>query len=254
MLILLLFSVHSILQAQDLSGSCVLKYTKSYFSDTRDYVIAPFKWNANQALLYGSFLSLGVGVYFADDWINKQTSAPNDAQEKVIKYGLSYFGNGFYTMPMMAGMFFYGLSAKKELPFQTALTGVKSFVIATLLGRSFKYVFNRSRPNELQGSQFWGGPFNSFSLSFPSGHTIGAFAVASVVAKNYAHKKWVPITSYTLAFGVGLSRVWTKNHWASDVVFGALLGWSVGTVVSKVECNKNDTGFKLEGSGFAYKF
>jgi membrane-associated phospholipid phosphatase len=241
-------------RAQHVTKSCIVNYTKSYFTDSRDYFVAPFKWNAKQAALYGGILAAGVGVYFADDWIHEQVKTPNSSQQDGINYGLSYFGNGYYTMPLMAGMFLYGLSTKKELPFQTALMGVKSFVISTVLTRAIKYSFNRSRPNENQGSQFWGGPFNPFSLSFPSGHTTGAFAVASVLARNYTDHKWVPITSYALAAGVGLSRIWTKNHWASDVVFGALIGWSVGTILTKVECNKKQTSLKVEGNGLAWKF
>lgn len=241
-------------QAQHINKSCVVNYSKSFFSDTRDYFVAPFKWDGKQVALYGGFLAAGVGVYFVDDWIHEQIPVPNVSQQEGIKYGLSYFGNGYYTMPLMAGMFLYGLSAQKELPFQTAMMGVKSFVISTVLTRAIKYSFNRSRPNENQGSQFWGGPFKSFSLSFPSGHSTGAFAIASVLATNYAHKKWIPIASYTLATGVGLSRVWTKNHWASDVIFGALIGWSVGTVVTKIECIKKESSLKVEGSGLVWKF
>jgi len=241
-------------RAQHFNKSCAVNYTKSYFSDTRDYFVAPFKWKSKQLALYGGVLAAGVTVYYADDWIHKQVGVPNLNQQEGIKYGLSYFGNGFYTMPLMAGMFIFGLSCKKELPFQTAMMGVKSFVISTVLTRAIKYSFNRSRPNESRGSQFWGGPFNIFSLSFPSGHTTGAFAVASVLAKNYAHKKWIPITSYVLASGVGLSRIWTKNHWASDVVFGALIGWSVGTVVTKIDCNNKKSAIKVAGSGLVWQF
>jgi hypothetical protein len=241
-------------QGQHVSKDCIINYSKSYFSDTRDYFIAPLKWESKQTALYSCFVVAGVGVYFVDDWIYKQTQLPNYNQQQGVKYGLSYFGNGYYSMPLLAGMFYYGLSAKKDLPFQTALMGVKSLVIATILTRALKYPLNRFRPNENQGSQFWAGPLNPFSLSFPSGHTTGAFAVASVLAKNYSHKKWIPIVSYSLATGVGLSRIWTKEHWASDVVFGALIGWSVGTVVSKIECADKKSALKVGGSGLVWEF
>lgn len=241
-------------QAQHVDKSCVVKYTKSYFSDTRDYLIAPSRWNTKKAMLYTGIVATGVGVYFSDEWIHTQLALPNSNQQQGIKYGLSYFGNGYYTMPLMAGMFIYGLSSKKELPFQTALMGVKSFVISTIITRAIKYSFNRYRPIENQGSQFWGGPFNPFSLSFPSGHTTGAFSVASVLARNYAYNKWIPIVSYTLATSVGLSRIWTKDHWASDVLFGALIGWSVGTVVTKIECLDENSSLKVEGNGLVWMF
>jgi len=241
-------------QGQRVTKDCIVGYSKSYFSDTRDYFIAPLKWNSKQTAIYAGIIAGGVGIYFADDWIHGQTRLPNFNQQQGVKYGLSYFGNGYYSMPLMAGMLLYGLSAKKELPYQTALMGVKSFVIATVLTRALKYPLNRSRPNENRGAQFWIGPLKPFSLSFPSGHTTGAFAVASVLARNYSHKKWIPITSYSLATGVGLSRIWTKEHWASDVVFGALIGWSVGTIVTKIECADENSALKVEGSGLVWEF
>lgn len=252
--ILLLFGLLLNSHAQKINKACVVDYSKSFFTDTRDYLVQPFKWKAKELALYGSVLAGGVAIYFADDWINDQISFPNNNQQQAIKYGLSYFGNGFYTMPLMAGMFFYGLSAKKERPFNTALMGVKSFVLSTIFTRALKYSLNRSRPGLEQGSQFWGGPFNAFSLSFPSGHTTGAFAVASVLARNYSDNKWIPITSYSLATAVGVSRIWTKKHWASDVVFGALIGWSVGTVVSKIDCLGEKSSVQVEGNGVVWKF
>lgn len=239
---------------QNLDKKCIVDYGKSYFLDTKNYLTAPLKWNKKQLLINTGLGLLGGSLFFADDWIQSKFPLANGNQLVGIKYGFEYFGNGFYSMPLMAGMFIYGLSAKKTLPFLTSLMGVKSFVLSTLVTRVLKYSLNRYRPDEGRGSNFFAGPFNPFSLSFPSGHTTGAFAVASVLGKNYSHVKWIPITSYTLATGVGLSRLWTKQHWATDVVFGALVGWSVGTLVSEIDCLNSESSWNVNPMGVTYSF
>ncbi len=243
---------------QKISKECATNYALSYFRDTKSWVSKPFKWNKKQSVVAAGILGVGASLFLLDEKINAEFSGVDPSDYRSIKYGLFYFGNGYYTMPLMAGMFVYGLSAKKTLPFQTSLMGVKSFVLATVVARVLKYPFNRYRPEEGVGANFWGGPLNDFSLSFPSGHTTGAFAVATVLARQYSHVKWVPVLSYSIATAVGLSRIKTNEHWASDVFFGGLIGWSIGTVVSKIDCagkkSEDKSGMKISGNGLVYRF
>ena len=74
-------------------------------------------------------------------------------------------------------------------------------------------------------------PDESDRLSFPSGHTSNAFAVATVWSKQYGAKAAVP--GYFLAGLVGVSRLATHRHHLSDVVAGATLGYLSGSSVSR---------------------
>lgn len=69
--------------------------------------------------------------------------------------------------------------------------------------------------------------------SFPSGHTMGAFAVAAVFAAEYRHRRWVPWVAYTAASLVALSRVGLGRHFPSDVLAGAMIGRSLGRMVAR---------------------
>jgi membrane-associated phospholipid phosphatase len=71
--------------------------------------------------------------------------------------------------------------------------------------------------------------------AFPSGHTISAFAVATVYAKRYPTRKWKPIVAYTLASVVGFSRSSLETHFPSDVVLGAALGYFIGRHVVQAD-------------------
>jgi membrane-associated phospholipid phosphatase len=62
--------------------------------------------------------------------------------------------------------------------------------------------------------------------SFPSGHTTGAFAVATCLAAFYPQARWVV---YGVAAAAGVNRVVEHEHFLSDVIAGALTGHLVAS-------------------------
>ena len=96
---------------------------------------------------------------------------------------------------------------------------------------ALKSIFDRQRPLEGQGNgEFWasGTRWNS---SFPSGHAISTFALASVVAHEYPHQLWVKILCYSYAGGVVGARLAANMHFPGDVMAGGAMGWFVGDYV-----------------------
>jgi len=67
--------------------------------------------------------------------------------------------------------------------------------------------------------------------SFPSGHALGAFAIAAVFSAEYRERRWVPWVAYGTASLIALSRVGLGRHFPSDVMAGAVLGRSLGKMV-----------------------
>jgi membrane-associated phospholipid phosphatase len=92
-----------------------------------------------------------------------------------------------------------------------------------------KPIAGRNRPNakDDQGSFFDGG------ASFPSGHAIETWSLASVISYEYGHTKLVPIIACALAGVVTVSRFSAQQHYASDLVAGAGMGWFIGRYVWK---------------------
>lgn len=74
-----------------------------------------------------------------------------------------------------------------------------------------------------------GVELNSGKTSFPSGHTIGAFALYSVLAMIFAERRpqFGALFALLGAF-VALSRIFLVQHFLADVLFGALIGLLVG--------------------------
>lgn len=68
---------------------------------------------------------------------------------------------------------------------------------------------------------------------WPSGHTSSTVAVAAVLNEYYG--PWAGIPCFALAGLVGYERLDSREHDLSDVVFGAMLGYVVGTSIARDE-------------------
>ncbi len=68
---------------------------------------------------------------------------------------------------------------------------------------------------------------------WPSGHTASSVAVAAVLNEHYGPLVGIPC--FALAGLVGYERLDSREHDLSDVVFGAMLGYIVGTSVARDE-------------------
>ena len=58
--------------------------------------------------------------------------------------------------------------------------------------------------------------------SFPSGHTVGAVAVARALVRDYPE---YTVPAYALAGAAALARIAQCDHFVSDTAAGALIGW-----------------------------
>jgi membrane-associated phospholipid phosphatase len=68
-------------------------------------------------------------------------------------------------------------------------------------------------------------------LAMPSGHTSRAFALASVLSHEF-DRWYVSVPAYGFATSVGLQRIHSGDHWLTDVVVGAALGYAIGRIVA----------------------
>jgi PAP2 superfamily len=97
-----------------------------------------------------------------------------------------------------------------------------SLIVAGVL----KEAVRRNRPDDKEPGEFFDG-----GTSFPSGHAIQMWSIASLVAHEYQHKPIVAVAAYSLAGIVSASRIAAQKHFASDVVAGGAMGWFIGRYV-----------------------
>lgn len=133
-----------------------------------------------------------------------------------------------------ASFFAAGLVRHDAYSVQTALLAGEAVADAEVLDILLKDATRRLRPGNVPPngnfSDTWtearGSPFGQ-SASFPSGHSIAAFAIATVFARRYHQHRWAPWVAYGLAGVVAFSRIPLQAHFPSDVFAGAALGYFI---------------------------
>jgi membrane-associated phospholipid phosphatase len=127
--------------------------------------------------------------------------------------------------------------------------------VSGLLSIAFKMFFGRARPRLLDMV----GPFHfdmfswkSSVLSFPSGHSVTAFATVTALAFMAPRLgSWL----FVLAVLIAASRVITGAHYPSDVIAGAALGTATVIVMRRafaarqIVFRSRENGIEARGAG-----
>lgn len=116
-------------------------------------------------------------------------------------------------------------------------SGVAGWVIKSVAGRARPRV-DITRPHDFKLGRGFGtsGDYQSF----PSGHTLAAFSLASVVTAESGrywpnHQRLIGVLTYGGATLSGLSRMYNNAHWGSDVLLGAGIGTLTGLAVVRYQ-------------------
>ena len=119
-----------------------------------------------------------------------------------------------------------GDDRQREAGIVAGEAAVNSVIVAEVL----KMVSRRERPTDGTGQGRFFKNGSILNSSFPSVHAMATWSIASAVSHEYPG----PLTqtfSYGLATVVSLARVYGKDHFPSDVIAGATMGWLIGRQV-----------------------
>jgi hypothetical protein len=146
---------------------------------------------------------------------------------KHASHVLTRMGNGTALAAILGVTYLSSRRAHDDRLSESSSLAAESLLDAGIWIVVLKSVTARARPSQTEAGGFfqYGGASHG---SFPSGHAMGAFSVASVFAETYHDKKWVPWLAYGLATLVGASRLALGRHFPGDVIVGAVLGSSIG--------------------------
>jgi len=201
-------------------------YLKGYISDVKYILTSQSRWGRSDWIKAILIVGTTVGLYTYDqdiqNWVQKNRSNTSD---KIAKFAKP-FGDGKYTLPPLSVFYLLGHFFKYEKVRKVALLSLESFVVSAIFTETIKYTGHRHRPSTGDPHNTWDGPgFSTSHLSFPSGHSSSAFAMATVIASEYDDKVFIPPLVYGIAALTALSRVNDNAHWASDVFFGSAVGY-----------------------------
>lgn len=140
----------------------------------------------------------------------------------------------------VGNMALWGIARLAKLPAMADITfhAAEAVVVGSAASQVIRGPLGRSRPHVTNHTdQYDFKPFRGFRdfdhRAFPSIHTASAFAVATVYTLETQRRApgatWIvgPI-AYTLAAAPAVSRMYTGQHWASDILGGAIMGTVAG--------------------------
>jgi membrane-associated phospholipid phosphatase len=175
-------------------------------------------------------LGTTAGLYFLDH------SESGYFRQTTAFHGFNHILNGNATAIGMgavsASLYAVGRIRKDSKMQRTALLAGEAMADVGIVQTLLKDATMRVRPIRYPDSG-WFAPSSAPTAyirgagSFPSGHSIEAFAVATIIARRYGNHRWVPYAAYGLAALVGFSRLTLNVHFLSDVAMGGALGYSI---------------------------
>ena len=118
----------------------------------------------------------------------------------------------------------------RALLLPTALGVAVSLVLADLASSGLKEAVDRPRPPRADPG-FDAAVHVPPSPSFPSGHATTTFACAVAIAILVPRLRWVALT---VAWTVGVARVYLGVHYTLDVLAGAALGSLIGIAIALI--------------------
>jgi membrane-associated phospholipid phosphatase len=196
---------------------------KSFEADTDkfpDRFLADSKtvfWNGPNAIALGL---AGVGTAVSENNWDDKTADHFQSHGKMSKtLDDSLYITGGPAMHFALTGLWYGLAASQgdDENSKKAMTMFTALAITGASTMSLKWMANNDCPN---GAEY----------GWPSGHTSSTMCVASVLDEFYGPAVGIP--AYVFTGVVGYRMMEAGDHWVSDVMFGAVLGYVVGHTVA----------------------
>jgi len=209
------------------------KLPMNFLHDQKDMWLFPLDLAKGHHWLPALVITGGTAVFVATDPQTmphfRQTTVFHDFNRVL---GTTATGAAIAVMPAV----FYGVSLLRHNSYDqgSALFAGEAVADDAILMVVLKAITRRQRPTELPVA----GPYNDTffhsngsifgkGTSFPSGHAMMAFSVATVFARRYREHRWVPYLAYAAASAIAFSRVTTGAHFPADVFVGSALGFVI---------------------------
>lgn len=193
-------------------------------------------FTTTDAWLTGAF-AVGTAVAWPmDESLAKRSQLPSNQSNATLKNTATVFRNlaDPGTVIISVGLWGAGRLTNDRTMAEIGLRSVEAIAASGIVGYAMKSVAGRARPrvdinrpHDFKLGRGFGA--SGDYQSFPSGHTLAAFSLASAVTAE-SGRFWprrqvlIGVLTYGGATLSGLSRMYNNAHWASDVVLGAGIG------------------------------
>ncbi len=209
-----------------------LNVWKHGLNDAAYLVTSPVRWQWKDWGIAAGITAGGALIYVMDQPLYESAAfLQGNSTSNFSKYFLDPLGDYRFQAVALAGTYGASWIIKDEKLKNASILTAEALLFTGAVTLFANFMTGRKTPletNPIDPGQ-WMGINNS--SSFWSGHAATTFTIATVLSGIYNENLWMPITSYTLATLVSLSRVVEGHHWTSDVFVGAAVGTVIGRMV-----------------------
>jgi membrane-associated phospholipid phosphatase len=207
-----------------------VRMPKYVLRDQKAIWTSPFH-SRKSHIKYWAIFGAATGALIATDkWTVKDL--PNSTGQVKLGTFASRLGAAYSLIPITGGFYFIGSAAHNDRFRETGLMSFETLVDTTIVETVIKAATHRDRPLEGDGTgAFWSGKGNTWNASFPSGHVINTWALASLWAHQDRHTIVVPVVAYGIGAAVIGARLAARKHFPGDVLPAAAMGWFIGDYV-----------------------
>lgn len=194
-------------------------------ADLKAYVTAPAHWNGRDWLGFGTVVAAVSAAYQYDDRVRAHFITPSNSTGE----DSHDVHDAVPAAAAVAGTWLYAALIDSRSGRREAGTMLEAAALGSATSYLLKRAAGRVRPYETADPGEWreGGD------SFPSTHVTAAFAIGTVLAESGNDDfRWVRrVLGYGIAVGTAYERLDHNDHWLSDTVAGAGLGFATARFV-----------------------
>ncbi len=221
------------------------RYLLRFFKDFKDVVVSPVHWKGTDWLIFGGTAALTGLLYTADDDIARWSEEHHETSSGPVPRFISHLAEPPFLAGTLTTLYIAGEVFRAPGLRRTILLCFEAYAANAIISSVMKLLVGRARYERGEGDH----SFHPFSIdfsgrSFPSGHSGSVFCVAAIVAGR-VDKPLVGALLYGAAATVALSRIHDNEHWASDILFGSVLGYFIGKKILHLNQAASEGGTSL---------
>jgi hypothetical protein len=225
------------------SRSLEHEFFKNILLDQKAIWTSPFHLDQRDARWLAP-IGLGTAALIATDRQTGDELAESSGQLQISRL-VSYAGSIYGVAAVTGAFYIVGRTNHDDRARETGILGAEALVDSGVVVTVVKEITQRRRPTATKGrSDFWDG-----GSSFPSGHSIQAWSLATVIANEYHDHRAVQIAAYGIASAVSISRFTGEKHYLSDILVGSAMGYGIGRYVYRAHHRVSSSGGGEEEEG-----
>lgn len=209
------------------------EFVKNILSDQKEIWTAPVRLERGEAKWIVPS-SIGFMALATTDRITGDRMARFHRQLKASRI-VSYAGSVYGAGAISGTFYLFGRMKNNDRARETGLLSAEALINGLIVESALKEVTQRARP--LAGSER--SEFFDGGNSFPSGHSTQAWAVATIIAREYQGNRAIQIAAYGTAAAVSVARFTGQKHYISDALAGSALGYAIGKYVYNARHRKS---------------